>query len=192
MCKHVAAVLYGIGNRLDQSPELLFTLRQVTVENLIARSIDSTTKDLISKADEAAGDDILADADLGNMFGIQLDDMDNPKISLPTVADSAKPVKSTKPKTSSKPSKSRGTLAPSATEAARREAGMFFKLCTEFIDGGITEPIGNVGDGKITLDEEQAAGFVQAAAVAVATGGNANSRTEKLAKTFISPPLLVT
>src|SRR5215510_5072434 len=27
MCKHVAAVLYGIGARLDEKPELLFTLR---------------------------------------------------------------------------------------------------------------------------------------------------------------------
>ena len=30
MCKHVAAVLYGVGNRLDDSPELLFRLRAST------------------------------------------------------------------------------------------------------------------------------------------------------------------
>src|SRR5262249_19784028 len=29
MCKHVAAVLYGIGARLDERPELLFLLRKV-------------------------------------------------------------------------------------------------------------------------------------------------------------------
>ena len=29
MCKHVAAVLYGVGARLDDQPELLFTLRDV-------------------------------------------------------------------------------------------------------------------------------------------------------------------
>jgi uncharacterized Zn finger protein len=29
MCKHVAAVLYGVGARFDASPELLFRLRQV-------------------------------------------------------------------------------------------------------------------------------------------------------------------
>ena len=29
MCKHVAAVLYGVGARLDQQPELLFVLRGV-------------------------------------------------------------------------------------------------------------------------------------------------------------------
>jgi uncharacterized Zn finger protein len=32
MCKHVAAVLYGAGARLDEKPELLFTLRGVKHE----------------------------------------------------------------------------------------------------------------------------------------------------------------
>ena len=34
MCKHVAAVLYGIGHRLDQYPELFFTLRGCDVQEL--------------------------------------------------------------------------------------------------------------------------------------------------------------
>src|SRR4030095_12578779 len=38
MCKHVAAVLYGIGARLDQSPELLFLLRSVDHQELIAHA----------------------------------------------------------------------------------------------------------------------------------------------------------
>src|SRR5206468_11872845 len=38
MCKHVAAVLYGIGARLDHHPELLFTLRQVDHQGLIANA----------------------------------------------------------------------------------------------------------------------------------------------------------
>jgi uncharacterized Zn finger protein len=36
MCKHVAAVLYGVGSRLDESPELLFRLHEVNAEDLIA------------------------------------------------------------------------------------------------------------------------------------------------------------
>jgi hypothetical protein len=36
MCKHVAAVLYGIGARLDHQPEVLFTLRNVNQQDLIA------------------------------------------------------------------------------------------------------------------------------------------------------------
>ncbi len=38
MCKHVAAVFYGIGARLDERPELLFRLRQVDESDLIARA----------------------------------------------------------------------------------------------------------------------------------------------------------
>lgn len=36
MCKHVAAVLYGVGAKLDRQPELLFTLRNVDQQDLIA------------------------------------------------------------------------------------------------------------------------------------------------------------
>jgi uncharacterized Zn finger protein len=38
MCKHIAATLYGIGARLDASPELLFLLRQVDASELIAKA----------------------------------------------------------------------------------------------------------------------------------------------------------
>ena len=36
MCKHVAAVLYGVGARLDRQPELLFRLRAVDENDLVA------------------------------------------------------------------------------------------------------------------------------------------------------------
>src|ERR1700756_2544876 len=36
MCKHVAAALYGVGARLDQKPQLLFVLRGVDENELIA------------------------------------------------------------------------------------------------------------------------------------------------------------
>src|ERR1019366_3812737 len=38
MCKHVAAVLYGIGARLDQQPELLFKLHEADEEELVANA----------------------------------------------------------------------------------------------------------------------------------------------------------
>lgn len=38
MCKHVAAVLYGVGARLDHQPELLFVLRGVDHLDLIAKA----------------------------------------------------------------------------------------------------------------------------------------------------------
>ena len=38
MCKHVAAALYGIGARLDEKPHLLFILRGVDENELIANA----------------------------------------------------------------------------------------------------------------------------------------------------------
>jgi hypothetical protein len=43
MCKHVAATLYGIGARLDVEPELLFGLRKVDAQELIARAGEGGT-----------------------------------------------------------------------------------------------------------------------------------------------------
>lgn len=68
MCKHVAAVLYGIGARLDHRPELLFTLRQVAHEELIAKAGAS----LSASASATAGTKVLAEEDLSAMFGIEI------------------------------------------------------------------------------------------------------------------------
>jgi len=44
MCKHIAAVLYGIGARLDEKPQLLFTLRNVDQQDLITSAGRRMTK----------------------------------------------------------------------------------------------------------------------------------------------------
>ena len=44
MCKHVAAVLYGVGARLDAQPELLFRLRAVDEKDLVT-GIDKAIAD---------------------------------------------------------------------------------------------------------------------------------------------------
>ena len=68
MCKHVAAVLYGIGARLDHQPELLFTLRKVDQQDLIANA----GSDLSKKGRRPAGAKVLATDDLSGMFGIEM------------------------------------------------------------------------------------------------------------------------
>jgi len=68
MCKHVAAVLYGVGNRLDHQPELLFKLRQVDHLELIAAAADSA---LVKKS--ASKKKTIAREDLAQVFGIELD-----------------------------------------------------------------------------------------------------------------------
>ncbi|MBR9982021.1 MAG: SWIM zinc finger family protein [Desulfatitalea sp.] len=66
MCKHVAAVLYGVGNRLDDQPELLFALRGVDARELIATPI-------ALPAETADAADTLAADQLGDIFGIDID-----------------------------------------------------------------------------------------------------------------------
>ena len=67
MCKHVAAVLYGIGARFDHQPELLFTLRQVDVSALLVKAGAGIA------GDAAPSERTLATADLGALFGLEMD-----------------------------------------------------------------------------------------------------------------------
>ena len=69
MCKHVAAAMYGVGARLDDQPELLFRLRGVDPAQLIAKSMGRAA----AKASRV-GVKTLAAADLGIIFGIEIDD----------------------------------------------------------------------------------------------------------------------
>lgn len=68
MCKHVAAVLYGVGTRLDERPELLFALRRVDEKNLIAKA----GKDLPLAGRGPAAGKILGGAGLSEIFGIEM------------------------------------------------------------------------------------------------------------------------
>ena len=72
MCKHVAAVLYGIGKRLDSEPELLFRLRGVDPEELIS-------SDIALPMAPAGGGEVLAEEELGAVFGIDIDTGVEPK-----------------------------------------------------------------------------------------------------------------
>jgi uncharacterized Zn finger protein len=74
VCKHVAAVLYGVAVRLDAQPELFFVLRQVDQAELIG----SATAGAIARARPAAGKRIAADR-LSSVFGIELDDAPPPR-----------------------------------------------------------------------------------------------------------------
>ncbi|MGH7390376.1 MAG: SWIM zinc finger family protein [Candidatus Rokuibacteriota bacterium] len=69
VCKHVAAVLYGVGIRLDVRPELFFVLRQVHQAELLG----SATAGAVARARPAVGKRI-ADDRLSAVFGIELED----------------------------------------------------------------------------------------------------------------------
>jgi uncharacterized Zn finger protein len=68
MCKHVAAVLYGIGARLDEQPELLFTLRKVEAKDLIPKAGEG----LSLYKSEPAGEKVLVAEGLSELFGLEM------------------------------------------------------------------------------------------------------------------------
>lgn len=71
MCKHVAAALYGVGNRLDSQPELLFRLRHVDPQDLILRAGSLASMETPVPLD---GERRLETSDLSGLFGIDLDE----------------------------------------------------------------------------------------------------------------------
>ncbi len=81
MCKHVAATLYGVGVRLDHSPELFFRLRGVDHLELIKSAAIDSLDDSLSDHE-----DILTDSDLAGIFGIDFSDV-------PAASESRKPGK---------------------------------------------------------------------------------------------------
>jgi uncharacterized Zn finger protein len=85
MCKHIAAVLYGIGARLDQEPELLFKLHAVDEKDLIANA----GKDLPLAKKAPAPEKTLGSEELSEIFGLE---MAQNAVSEPEV-----PVKAAKP-----------------------------------------------------------------------------------------------
>jgi uncharacterized Zn finger protein len=68
MCKHVAAALYGIGARLDEKPQLLFVLRGVDENELIANA--GTDLPLAKATAHAAK--VLDHGDVGALFGLEM------------------------------------------------------------------------------------------------------------------------
>jgi len=79
MCKHVAAVLYGVGARLDQKPELLFALRRADESELITRAGTA----MPAAAKPPARGRILDEAMLSDIFGIELAQIPEPSADRP-------------------------------------------------------------------------------------------------------------
>ena len=68
MCKHVAAVLYGVGARLDASPELLFTLRGLDKSELVAKASEG----LPAARKPSSSKRVMTGGDLGAIFGVEM------------------------------------------------------------------------------------------------------------------------
>ena len=109
MCKHVAAVLYGVGARLDQDPALLFRLRGVKHDELI----DVDAQVAVPAGTRRGGAKRLASGGLGDGFGIDLA-ADEPE---PSSNSAAKAKGKAKKKSSEKKTPSVKRKAPSKRSA---------------------------------------------------------------------------
>ncbi len=79
MCKHVAAVLYGVGARLDEKPQLLFVLRGVDESELLARA----GQDLPLKKAAPSAAKVLDDSDVSALFGLEMAETANSNTPTP-------------------------------------------------------------------------------------------------------------
>ena len=70
MCKHVAAVLYGVGARLDEKPELFFTLRGVKMEELLSAATATATTPIAGASAPGQG---IEEAALSEIFGVEIE-----------------------------------------------------------------------------------------------------------------------
>jgi uncharacterized Zn finger protein len=105
MCKHVAAVLYGVGARLDQRPELLFDLRRVDGSDLLAQAGSGLARP--RKAPSQAR--MLDESALGDVFGIEM-------------AEAASPTKAANPAARRDKKSGAGAVEPASKITVRRSA----------------------------------------------------------------------
>ena len=111
MCKHVAAVLYGVGTRLDKEPELLFRLRAVDEKDLLANLGETA-----SRSKTPTTDKVLSDDDVSALFGLEMADDSPPAAS--KAATRAQPKAKTKTKTKGKSA----PISPRASARAKRRS----------------------------------------------------------------------
>jgi uncharacterized Zn finger protein len=103
MCKHVAAALYGVGARLDEKPELLFVLRGVDENELLA----DAGRDLVRTTAVPSTAKLLGDGDVAALFGLEMAESAAFDTHVPPA-----------PKRHRGSGTSRGNTAPTATKAS--------------------------------------------------------------------------
>ena len=126
MCKHVAAALYGVGARLDEQPELLFQLRGVDQNDLIA----GAGAGMAAPRRAAAKGKVLADDNIAALFG--LDMVEDGTHPAPTRTEDARPQPvrpkgsktslARKPAAAGKSSSSKAIAKSSLRKSARKAA----------------------------------------------------------------------
>lgn len=72
MCKHVAAVMFGIGIRLDENPLYFFELRGMDPSLLVRKSVENKVEALLANANCASSRILQEDAEkIDALFGLE-------------------------------------------------------------------------------------------------------------------------
>lgn len=69
MCKHVAAVMYAIGVKIDDNPGFLFELRGVDMDKFIKAVIKDKVEEMLKNVDKKSKR-IIKNADVSAIFGL--------------------------------------------------------------------------------------------------------------------------
>jgi uncharacterized Zn finger protein len=119
MCKHVAAAMYGVGARLDAAPELLFTLRRVSLDELLTAAVTELPA-------TPSNGRVLAAGGLAALFGIELAEAPAAPAAKPAARSRSKPPRTPPPRTAAaaKPARRTPSEAPARSAAPKSSKGM--------------------------------------------------------------------
>lgn len=134
LCKHLAAVLYAVGHRLDEQPELLFSLRGMDIAELVAETAEVS----LNSAPETE----LGETDLSSMFGIDLAPADMPPTETPLPAQEPKPLKKVNSAAPTKSLKQPKKPAVSAKEKTFNEKLDYIARYTAWTEQELAQKIG--------------------------------------------------
>ena len=73
-CKHVSAVLYAIGSKLDVNPSLFFTLRGLDLDDFLKDVIINKTDNLLEKGKNCNSKRIIKEKNINDLFQINIED----------------------------------------------------------------------------------------------------------------------
>ena len=119
LCKHAAAVLYGVGARLDTEPEMLFQLREVDHLSLISQAVSAENLDAAFSSNAA---DSLEGQDLSDLFGIELEAESRSATATATLPAAARTAGRRKKTTDSPAKKRTSTVQAKRTTSTKKRA----------------------------------------------------------------------
>ena len=82
MCKHVAAVMYGIGARLDDEPIGFFDLRGIHTDDFVAKAVKNKVESMLDHAAHQSSR-IIENVRLNELFGLDIGEFSETATEIP-------------------------------------------------------------------------------------------------------------